>query len=410
MVMGQYHDSRSGGAAAAGDERRDVRRIPHDSASGGGRELTRRGAGGFPPRETAGGQGERMISARFRPYGDGVHAMKKAMFQEQREGGKVQCGLCSHRCVIAPGHRGICAVRENREGTLVSLVYDRVISQNIDPIEKKPLFHFLPGSLSFSIATPGCNFRCKHCQNADISQLPRERLGTIPGEEVPPASVVAAARRYRCESISYTYTEPTVYFELAYETAKQARAAGLRNVFVTNGYITPEALREIAPYLDAANIDLKGYTDDFYRDICGARLQPVLDAIRLYKELGIWIEVTTLIIPGLNDSAAELQQIAAFLRSVGEDVPWHVTRFHPTFQLTDRPRTPLETLKRAREIGLAAGLRYVYEGNIPGEGEETACWSCGRALIRRFGFTVEENNIADGACKFCRAKIDGLWQ
>jgi pyruvate formate lyase activating enzyme len=331
------------------------------------------------------------------------------MFQEAREDGKVQCGLCAHRCLIAPGHRGICAVRENRDGELVSLVYDKVIAQNIDPIEKKPLFHFLPGSLSYSIATPGCNFRCKHCQNADISQLPRDRGGVIVGEPVSPARIVAAARQTRCASISYTYTEPTIFFELAYETAKQAAAEGIKNVFVTNGYITPEALREIRPYLHAANIDLKGFTDAFYRDICGARLQPVLDSIKLYRELGIWIEITTLVIPGHNDSEAELRQIAEFIRSVDRDIPWHVSRFHPTYKLTDQPRTPVQTLKRAREIGLDAGLHFVYEGNVPGEGEETLCGNCGRTIVRRYGFTIEEKHITHGKCGYCGTAVAGVW-
>jgi pyruvate formate lyase activating enzyme len=336
--------------------------------------------------------------------------MKQAMFQETKEDKKVLCSLCSHRCLIAPGHRGICAVRENRDGTLVSLVYDRIIARNIDPIEKKPLFHFLPGSLSYSVATPGCNFRCKHCQNADISQLPRDRGGMVPGEPVSPAEIVEAALRHHCASISYTYTEPTIFFELAYDTAKLARKAGLKNVFVTNGYITPEALREISPFLDAANIDLKGFTDDFYKKVCGARLQPVLDSIRLYKELGIWIEITTLVIPGHNDSENELRQIAQFIRSVGVDVPWHVSRFHPTYQLMDQPVTPVKTLKRARQIGLDAGLRYVYEGNIPGEGEETLCWSCGKTLMKRYGFSVEENHVKDGKCGYCGVKMDGVWE
>ena len=336
--------------------------------------------------------------------------MKQAMFQEPKEGKKVLCGLCSHRCLIAPGHRGICAVRENRDGTLVSLVYDRIIARNIDPIEKKPLFHFLPGSLSYSVATPGCNFRCKHCQNADISQLPRDRGGMVPGEPASPAEIVEAAQRRHCASISYTYTEPTIFFELAYDTAKLARKAGLKNVFVTNGYITPEALREISPFLDAANIDLKGFSDDFYKKVCGARLQPVLDSIRLYKELGIWIEITTLVIPGHNDSENELRQIAQFVRSVGVDVPWHVSRFHPTYQLMDQPVTPVKTLERARQIGLDAGLRYVYEGNIPGEGEETLCWSCGKTLVKRYGFSVEENHVKDGKCGYCGAKMDGVWE
>ena len=331
------------------------------------------------------------------------------MFQEAREGNKVQCSLCCHRCLISPGKRGICAVRENRDGTLYSLVYDKVIAQNIDPIEKKPLFHFQPGSMSYSIATPGCNFRCRHCQNADISQLPRDHGGIVLGEEVAPSAIVAAALKTRCTSISYTYTEPTIYFELAYETARLAVEAGLKNVFVTNGYITPEALGVIRPYLHAANIDLKGFTDDFYKNICGARLQPVLDAIRLYKEFGIWIEITTLVIPGHNDSDEELRNIARFIRSVGEEIPWHVTRFHPTYKLTDQPRTPLATLKRAQQIGFEAGLRYVYEGNIPGEGDDTICWSCKKSLVKRIGFSVEENKVKEGKCSYCSAVIDGVW-
>ncbi len=336
--------------------------------------------------------------------------MKKAMFQEPGEGGNVRCGLCSHRCLIPPGRRGICAVRENRDGTLYSLVYDKVIARNIDPIEKKPLFHFLPGSRSFSIATPGCNFRCKHCQNADISQLPHDRGGMIMGEEFAPALLVEEAQRNRCASISYTYTEPTIFFELAYDTARMAMDAGLKNIFVTNGYITPEALREIRPYLHAANIDLKGFREEFYRNICGAKLQPVLDAIRLYREYGIWIEITTLIIPGHNDSDEELAGIARFIKTVGEDIPWHVSRFHPTYRLTDKPPTPVKTLQRARQIGQQEGLRYVYEGNIPGEGEDTQCWSCKKKLIERIGFDVRTNMIQNGKCGYCGAKTDGVWE
>ena len=335
--------------------------------------------------------------------------MKQAMFQEAREAKKVQCGLCSHRCIIVPGKRGICSVRENKDGILYTLVYDKLIARHIDPIEKKPLFHFLPGSMSYSIATPGCNFRCKHCQNADISQLPRDRDDMILGEAVSPSAIVDAALKNGCASISYTYTEPTIYFELAYDTARLAARAGLKNVFVSNGYITPEALREIKPYLHAANIDLKGYTDDFYKKVCGARLQPVLDSIRLYHELGIWIEITTLVIPGHNDSDDELKGIAQFIRSIGENIPWHVSRFHPTYKLTDQPITPIETLKRARQIGFDAGLRHVYEGNIPGEGEDTICWSCKKRLVRRIGFSVLENMVKDGKCKFCGAAIEGIW-
>jgi pyruvate formate lyase activating enzyme len=335
--------------------------------------------------------------------------MKQAMFQESREGKNVQCSLCSHRCLIPPDRRGICAVRENRDGILYSLVYDKVISQNIDPIEKKPLFHVLPGSLSYSIATPGCNFRCRHCQNADISQFPADRGGALVGKSVAASSIVESALAYRCSSIAYTYTEPTIYFELAYDTARLAHDAGLKNVFVTNGYITPEALQMIRPYLHAANIDLKGFRDDFYRHICGAKLQPVLDAIRLYKEYGIWIEITTLVIPGQNDSNEDLTGIARFIKSVGEDVPWHVSRFHPTYKLLDQPITPRETLARARQIGLEAGLRYVYEGNIPGEGEDTMCPNCGQTVIERIGFSVESVHMDSGKCGHCGSKIDGVW-
>lgn len=336
--------------------------------------------------------------------------MKTALFQQPREDKKVLCNLCNHRCLIADGKRGICAVRENRGGILYSLVYDKVIAQHIDPIEKKPLFHFLPGSLSYSIATPGCNFRCLHCQNADISQLPRDRGGAILGQEFPPSSLAEQALASGCASISYTYTEPTMYFELAFDTARLASEKGIKNVFVSNGYITAEALETIAPFLHAANIDLKGFSEEFYRKICGARLQPVLEAIRLYKKLGIWIEITTLIIPGHNDSEQELRQIAEFIRSVGQDIPWHVSRFHPAYKLLNQPVTPVKTLKKAREIGIEAGLRYVYEGNVPGEGEDTVCWNCKQTVVKRHGYRIIENGIKHGKCGHCGMAIDGVWE
>jgi len=232
--------------------------------------------------------------------------MKEALFYEKSEGGKVRCGLCRFRCLIADGKRGICGVRENRGGILYSLVYAKSIAEQVDPIEKKPLFHFLPGSLSFSVATMGCNFRCRHCQNYTISQLPRED-GRILGTELMPDEIVERALAADCRSISYTYTEPTIFFEYAYDTAVIAHRKGLKNVFVTNGYISEEALKFIHPYLDAANIDLKAFTDSFYREVVGgAKLEEVLASIRLYKKLGIWVELTTLIIPGLNDSDEEL--------------------------------------------------------------------------------------------------------
>ena len=336
--------------------------------------------------------------------------MKEAMFYEKLEDNLVNCNLCSHRCRrIADSKRGICGVRENRDGKLYSLVYGKAVAMSVDPIEKKPLFNFLPGSRSYSIATVGCNFRCDNCQNYDISQLPKER-NIIVGPDVSPEEIVSAAKRSNCASIAYTYSEPTIFFEYAYDIAKLARKEGLKNVFVTNGYITPEALREISPYLDAANIDLKSFSDEFYRKSCGARLQPVLDSIRLYKSLGIWIEITTLIIPTLNDSEEELQKIAEFIKEVGEDTPWHITQFHPMYNLPDLPRTPVSTLRKARQIGLEAGLRYVYEGNVPGEtGENTYCPNCGKPLIRRFGYSIQENKIKNSACTYCGTKIDGLY-
>jgi len=335
--------------------------------------------------------------------------MREAMFYEKLENKTVNCNLCSHRCSrIADSKRGICGVRENRDGKLYSLVYGRVAARSVDPIEKKPLFNFLPGSRSYSIATVGCNFRCDNCQNYDISQLPKER-GIIVGQDVSPEEIVLAAKLSNCESIAYTYNEPTIFFEYAIDIAKLASEEGIKNVFVTNGYITEEALREISPYLDAANIDLKSFSDEFYRKSCGARLEPVLDSIRLYKSLGIWTEITTLIIPTLNDSEEELQKIAEFIKEVGEETPWHITQFHPTYKLIDLPRTPVTILRRAREIGLEAGLRYVYEGNVPGEnGENTYCHNCGKLLIRRFGYSILENKIKNSACTYCGTKIDGV--
>jgi pyruvate formate lyase activating enzyme len=270
--------------------------------------------------------------------------MKEAMFYETL-GGKVRCHLCNHQCVIREGKRGICSVRENRGGRLYSLVYGRSVATGIDPIEKKPFFNFYPGSTAYSIATAGCNFRCLNCQNWDISQMPKGKEGRIIGEELLPEKVVTEAGSRGCRSIAYTYTEPTIFFEYAYDTARLAYKEGIKNVFVTNGYTSSEAIKEIAPFLDAANVDLKGYSEDFYHKICGAKLQPVLDNIRLYKELGVWVEVTTLIIPGYNDDENQLKGIAGFIKSVDETIPWHVSAFYPAFKLLDIPPTPVDSLR-----------------------------------------------------------------
>ncbi len=336
--------------------------------------------------------------------------MKEAYLYEKEDDKKVRCNLCSHRCKIGPGKRGICQVRENQDGLLNSLVYGKLVSQNVDPIEKKPLFHFLPGSRSYSISTVGCNFQCLHCQNWQISQYPRMNQGAIIGQDATPNQVVQDAILSGSKSISYTYVEPTIFYEFAYDTGVIARSKGIKNVFVSNGYMTQETCRHSVDFLDAINIDLKAFSDKFYKEVCKARLQPVLDSIRLMHELGVWVEVTTLIIPGWNDTEAELREIARFIKDVSTAIPWHVTAFHPTYKMLDRPPTPVEILRKARQIGLEEGLKYVYEGNVPGEGgENTYCPKCGELVIARFGFSITDNRLVDGKCPKCNEPIDGVW-
>jgi pyruvate formate lyase activating enzyme len=342
-------------------------------------------------------------------------------------------------------------VRVNRRGTLYTLAYDRVIARHVDPIEKKPLFHFLPGSPAYSISTVGCNLRCAFCQNWDISQWPKDHLArrtewatdenarvgcpelealdeSIPGEPVTPEAVVRGALDAGAgepvtpeavvrgaldagaTTIAYTYTEPTIFFELAYDTACLAREQGLRNIFVSNGFICEAPLRQIATVLDAVNVDLKFFRAESYRRVSRARLEPILDAIRLYHALGVWVEVTTLVVPGLNDSDEELRGIAEFVASVDPAIPWHVSQFYPAWKMQDTPVTPRETLVRARRIGEEAGLRFVYEGNVPGSGgESTRCPGCRAVLIERYGLTMLANRIEGGACPECGETIEGVW-
>jgi pyruvate formate lyase activating enzyme len=334
-----------------------------------------------------------------------VSQHRAVLWRPWRGGPTVHCFLCAHHCRVAPGERGKCRVRENQDGVLLALTYGCPISAAVDPIEKKPLFHFLPGSLSFSIAAVGCNFTCSFCQNADISQMPRDE-GVIRGSRFSAAEVVARAVETGCRSISYTYTEPTIFFEYAHECAKLASAAHLKNVFVTNGYMTREALDLIGSDLHAANVDLKGFTDSYYRDVVGARLKPVLDTIRRLVERGIWVEVTTLLIPGLNDGDEELHRLAAFLASLSPDIPWHVSRFHPTYRMLDVPPTPASSIERALRIGRQEGLRYVYGGNLPGhDSESTRCPSCGTGIIERRGFAVQRMRLDGSRCRECGAEI-----
>jgi pyruvate formate lyase activating enzyme len=321
--------------------------------------------------------------------------MKQCYLYEKRDCLKVKCAACSHRCIIDDGKRGICGVRKNIKGELYSLVYDKVLGLAVDPVEKKPLFHFMPGSSILSFGTPGCNFRCMFCQNYDMSQSPRESGEKgISGESISPKEIVDYAIKNKIPCIAYTYNEPAVFIELAYDTAKLAHKAGLKNVYVTNGYETKEALELMKPYIDAMNIDLKSFSDEFYKRVCGARLQPVLDTIKLSHEMGFWIEITTLIIPGENDSKKELTQIAEFVASVDKNMPWHVSRFRPMYKMLDKPITPEKTLMEAYEIGKKAGLKYVYVGNIlTKDKENTYCPKCNELLVDRKAFSVVDNKI-----------------
>ena len=337
--------------------------------------------------------------------------MKQARFWVQADGDKVRCFLCAHRCLIAESKTGVCGVRKNEAGVLYSLVWGRSISGNIDPIEKKPLFHFLPGSTSYSIATVGCNFRCAFCQNSDISQYPHE-TGRIAGEELLPEAVVASALRNGCRSISYTYTEPTIFLEYALDTAVAARGEGLFNNMITNGYTTPEVIgHDLKGTIDAANIDLKAFTEGFYRKLCSARLAPVLEAIQAYHDAGIWIEITTLIIPGENDSDEELRDIASFIKSVSPDIPWHISRYYPRYRYDHAPVTPVKTIERAREIGLSEGLHFVYSGNVMGHtGENTYCPNCNKLIIARTGFSVGQTAMRGRLCGYCNHTIPGRFE
>jgi pyruvate formate lyase activating enzyme len=338
--------------------------------------------------------------------------LKQAVLWEQAQGTKVQCFLCAHRCLIADGKTGICAVRRNVGGILYSLNYDKVVSTNSDPIEKKPLFHFHPGSKSFSIATMGCNFRCEFCQNWQISQAVVE-TGEFEGEAITPEQLVNAAIQSGCKSISYTYTEPTIFMELASDCARLAKQHGLKNVFVSNGYQTREAIDFAAEWLDAINLDLKAFSEDYYHRLCKAKLQPVLDTIEyIAKHTNIWMETTTLLLPRENDSDEELKRLTDFLvTKAGPDFPWHVSRFYPQYKYTDSQPTPPKSLQRAYEIGKQAGLRYVYLGNVPGSKQEnTYCYKCGHPLIERIGYNVSSNKIKDSYCPDCGEKIAGRWE
>jgi pyruvate formate lyase activating enzyme len=337
-----------------------------------------------------------------------VRAAMPTRLAESLPDGSVRCAVCAHRCLVRPDRTGICGVRENRDGALVSTVYGAVAAIGVDPIEKKPLFHVAPGTIAYSIATPGCPFHCSFCQNWELAQAPRLGI-SIPTRHMSPDSVVDAALDHDAAAIAYTYVEPTVFLEFALDTARRARAAGLLNLFVTDGYATPEAIGLLTPVLDAANVDLKSFSDAFYRRRCGARLAPVLEALEAYRRAGTWLEVTTLVIPGENDDPAELCELAGWLvKHLGTETPWHVSRFFPAFHMRDVPPTPIETVRRAVEIGREAGLLHVYAGNAPElRLEDTRCAGCATVLIERHGYRVLSHLEADGSCPTCGRALAG---
>lgn len=333
--------------------------------------------------------------------------LKTALLYEKGEAGAVRCRLCAHHCLVKPGKRGLCGVRENREGVLYSLVYGKVSALALDPIEKKPLYHFLPGTATYSLATVGCNFTCAFCQNAGLSQAAPGETGV---RDLTPEAAVSEALASGARSLSYTYSEPTIFLEYALDIGRLARNRGLRNIFVTNGFMGPDALPLLSEFLDAANVDLKCFSDDTYRRVIGGRLAPVLNNIRALHRMGVHLEITTLLIPGLNDSEAEVRETARFIAGVSPGIPWHVSRFHPDYRMADRPATPEASISRAVEIGREEGLHYVYAGNVRSRKEgETRCPSCRALLLQREGFRVLSQKIANGCCPGCGEKVSGVF-
>jgi pyruvate formate lyase activating enzyme len=323
----------------------------------------------------------------------------EAKFWEKGEGERVRCRLCPHSCNIAPLRRGICGVRENRDGKLYTMNYGKVASINVDPIEKKPLYHFYPGEEVFSLGSVGCTFRCGFCQNYAISQASLSEFGT---RDMKPEEVVETARSYGCRGVAFTYNEPTIWHEFAYDAMKIAKERGLFTVYVTNGFIQEAPLRELAGVLDAMNIDVKGFTEKFYSKLCKAPLGPVLDAVTLAHQLGIHIELTYLIVPGENDDREEIRQFAQWVAALDPRVPVHFTRFHPDYQMTDKPPTPIPTMEMAHDVGKEAGLKFIYLGNVAlRHGEDTVCPKCGALVIHRMGFNVLSMEAKDGHCKVC---------
>ena len=336
--------------------------------------------------------------------------LKEARFYQKLDNQVVQCQLCFRRCVIQPGKRGFCGVRENRSGILYSLVYARPCAIHIDPIEKKPLFHFLPGSSAFSIATAGCNLRCLFCQNWQISQAKPEEVNSI---YLEPQGLVEKATQSSALTIAYTYTEPTIFYEYMLDTAKLAKIRGIKNIMHSNGNLNEEPLRELCKYLDAANIDLKGFSQKYYSEMTTGELEAVLKTLKILKQEGVWFEITNLILPGLNDDTQMITKMCLWIKeNLGDDIPVHFSRFWPMYKMLSLNPTPIATLEKARKIAQDCGLKYVYIGNVPGhEAENTYCPSCGKVIIKRSGYSILEVNLDnEGKCKFCGEKISGVWK
>ncbi len=341
------------------------------------------------------------------PELDGV-VRKEAMFWEKLAEDQVKCVLCPRECVVADVERGYCGVRENQGGQYQTLVYGALCSANIDPIEKKPLFHYLPGTKAFSIATAGCNIECKFCQNWQISQFRPEQ---VKSRAITCDRLIDACRKRKIPTIAYTYSEPVIFYEYMHDAARLGRERGVGSVMISNGYIQEKPLRQLCQHLTGVKIDFKAFSEKFYAETCVGELKPVLATLEILKDIGIWFELVVLIIPTLNDSADEIRRMSKWIMDhLGPDVPIHFTRFHPTYRITNLPRTPVSTLERSRQIAMDAGIRYVYAGNVPNHpGENTYCHNCQHELISRMGFRVASNAIRDGQCPKCRTKIPGVW-
>ncbi len=358
----------------------------------------------------SGSSGREIVPERTRANGSTAAQVVEhdAMWFERLEDGMVRCELCPRECVVADVERGYCGVRENQGGAYKTLVYGALCSANLDPIEKKPLYHYLPGTTAFSVATAGCNIECKFCQNWEISQVRPEQLSSY---EVPPGELVRLASYRDAPTIAYTYTEPVVFYEYVHDSAALARESGVGSVIISNGYILEEPLRQLCQHLTGVKIDLKAFTEDFYQQHCAGRLAPVLTALEVLADIGIHTEIVVLLIPTLNDSDAEIRELARWVHDhMSADVPVHFIRFRPIYRMTNLPPTPVATLERARQVAMDAGLRYVYLGNVPfHEGGNTYCHSCGEMLIQRVGFRVEDVAVTDGMCTHCRTNIPGVW-